>query len=187
MPKTYVSDISHYLDDAGELKEMPASVRRMAEFLVAIIDAVTRRFPTIGHDTDTRCRRIGCKSSVLASLQAVDGKITWRCPLCKQNGIISNWQGTKWDQIAAASIVPPKPSAKCTPKEGQYLAFIYYYAKLHRQAPSEPDMQQYFQVTPPVVHNMILKLEKKGFITREPWKTRSIRLLLSREELPELE
>ena len=66
-------------------------------------------------------------------------------------------------------------------KEGQYLAFIYYYKKLHRQAPAERDMQIYFQVTPPVVHGMVLKLEKKGFITREPGVPRSIRLLLKRE------
>ena len=187
MAKTYISDISHYLTDAGELKEMRASVRRMAEFLVAVIDAVTRVYPTVGHDTRIRCRRIGCKGSALASLQVVDGEIAWRCPLCRQNGLISNWQGTKWDQMTAASIAPPKPSANYTRMEGQYLVFIYYYAKLHGQAPSELDMQNYFQVTPPAVHGMILRLEKKGFITRVPWKPRSIQLLLKREELPDLE
>jgi Mn-dependent DtxR family transcriptional regulator len=74
-----------------------------------------------------------------------------------------------------------------TPKEGQYLAFIYYYTKLNRQAPAERDMQVYFQVTPPAVHDMVLKLERRGFISREPGKPRSIRLLLNRDELPDLE
>ena len=37
-----------------------------------------------------------------------------------------------------------KRAANCTPKEGRYLAYIYYYTKLHRQAPAERDMQQYF-------------------------------------------
>jgi repressor LexA len=37
------------------------------------------------------------------------------------------------------------------------------------------------------VHDMVLKLEKHGFISREPGKPRSIRLLLRREELPDLE
>jgi repressor LexA len=55
-----------------------------------------------------------------------------------------------------------------TPKEGQYLAFIYYYTKLNRQAPAERDMQIYFQVTPPAVHDMVVKLEKHGFISKEP-------------------
>jgi Mn-dependent DtxR family transcriptional regulator len=74
-----------------------------------------------------------------------------------------------------------------TLKQGQYLAFIYYYTKLHGRAPSEADMQQYFGVTPPSVHQMVLTLEAKGFIERTPWQSRSIRLLIPREELPELE
>ena len=74
-----------------------------------------------------------------------------------------------------------------TPKEGEYLAFIYYYTKLNRQAPAERDMQVYFRVTPPAVHDMVVKLEKHGFISKEPGVPRSIRLLLTREELPDLE
>ncbi len=30
-----------------------------------------------------------------------------------------------------------------TPKQGQYLAFIYYYSKLNRQAPAEADFQNF--------------------------------------------
>ncbi len=74
-----------------------------------------------------------------------------------------------------------------TGKQGQYLAFIYYYTKLHGRPPSEADMQSYFQVTPPSVHQMILTLEANGFIERTPWQARSIRLLIPREELPDLE
>ena len=187
MPKTYVSDIAPYLNDVGELKELPTSVRRMAEFLVAIVDAVTRKCPSIGHNTGVRCRKRGCKSSIHASLQQADGTITWWCLLCAQNGVISGWHGTKWDHTAAGSAAEPKPVAKYTPKEGQYLAFIHYYTKLNRQAPAERDMQVFFQVTPPAVHDMVLKLEKHVFISREPGVPRSIRLLLSRNELPDLE
>ncbi|MCH9047195.1 MAG: MarR family transcriptional regulator [SAR324 cluster bacterium] len=71
-----------------------------------------------------------------------------------------------------------------TPKQGQYLAFIYAYTKLHRRAPAERDMQNYFRVTPPTVHQMVLTLERRGFISREPGEARSIRILLRPEELP---
>ena len=74
-----------------------------------------------------------------------------------------------------------------TAKQGQYLAFIYYYTKLHGRAPSEADMQQYFRVTPPSVHQMVLTLEANGFIERVPGQARSIRLLIGREQLPDLE
>jgi Mn-dependent DtxR family transcriptional regulator len=74
-----------------------------------------------------------------------------------------------------------------TEKQGQYLAFIYYYTKLNRQPPSEADMQRFFRTSPPSVHQMVLRLEERGFISRVPGKARSIQVLLPREELPELE
>jgi DNA-binding MarR family transcriptional regulator len=78
-------------------------------------------------------------------------------------------------------------AAKYTAKQGQYLAFIYYYAKIHGRAPAESDLQDYFRVSPPSVHQMILHLEKEGFIERVPGQGRSIRLLLGRDQLPDLE
>ena len=46
-----------------------------------------------------------------------------------------------------------------TEKQGQYLAYIYAYMRLHRRPPAEADMQQYFRVSPPSVHQMVLTLE----------------------------
>jgi repressor LexA len=77
--------------------------------------------------------------------------------------------------------------SRFTVKQGQYLAFIYYYTKIHGRAPAESELQQYFKVTPPSVHQMILTLEAHGLISREPGRPRSIRLLLGRGELPDLE
>ena len=78
-------------------------------------------------------------------------------------------------------------TADYTPRQGQFLAFIYYYTKLHGRPPGELDMQRYFRVSPPAVHDMVIMLERRGFITREPGKPRTIRLLLSRAELPDLD
>lgn len=78
-------------------------------------------------------------------------------------------------------------AAKYTYKQGQYLAFIYSYTKLYRRAPAELDMQRYFQVSPPSVHQMILTLEARGLISRVPWTPRSIQVLVPKEELPELD
>jgi repressor LexA len=84
-----------------------------------------------------------------------------------------------------------------TPKQGQYLAFIYYYTKIHGRPPAEADFQSYFRVSPPAVHQMILTLAEHGSIergARPGWpghsgarQARSIRLLLTREQLPDLE
>jgi Mn-dependent DtxR family transcriptional regulator len=74
-----------------------------------------------------------------------------------------------------------------TEKQGQYLAFIYYYTKVNGRAPAEADMERYFRVTPPSVHQMVLTLEAKGLIEKTPGLGRSIRLLISRAELSDLE
>jgi Mn-dependent DtxR family transcriptional regulator len=74
-----------------------------------------------------------------------------------------------------------------TEKQGRYLAFIYYYTKVNGRAPAEADMQRHFRVTPPSVHQMVLTLEVNGYIERTPGQGRSIRLLLPREELPDME
>jgi len=73
-----------------------------------------------------------------------------------------------------------------THKQGQYLAFIHTYTRLNGRAPAEADMQMYFRVTPPTVHQMILTLEKKGLIAREPGTARSITVLLPPKDLPGL-
>jgi repressor LexA len=74
-----------------------------------------------------------------------------------------------------------------TRRQGQFLAFIYYYTKVNGRPPAEADMQRYFQVSPPSVHQMVVKLEERGYIARVPGQGRSIRLLLPREKLPDLE
>jgi Mn-dependent DtxR family transcriptional regulator len=73
-----------------------------------------------------------------------------------------------------------------TPKQGQYLAFIHLYTRLHRRPPAEADMQQYFRVSPPSVHQMVLTLEREGFIKRQPRSPRSIELLVDPKHPPEL-
>ena len=77
------------------------------------------------------------------------------------------------------------PSAKAfTPKQGQYLAFIHLYTRLHRRPPAETDMQEYFRVSPPSVHQMVLTLERSGLIRRKSGVARSIEVLVAPELLP---
>ena len=73
-----------------------------------------------------------------------------------------------------------------TARQGQFLAFIYNYTKIHGQAPAEADMERYFQVSPPTIHQMVLILEKKGLIQRTPGQARSIRLLVDPDHIPRL-
>ena len=72
------------------------------------------------------------------------------------------------------------------PKQGQYLAFIHLYTRLHRRPPAETDMQEYFRVSPPSVHQMVLSLERARLIKRQPRTPPSIEVLVDPKDLPEL-
>src|SRR3954449_2619824 len=49
-----------------------------------------------------------------------------------------------------------------TDRQGQYLAFIDAYTRVHGRPPAESDMQHRFGVSPPSVHQMVLTLERLG-------------------------
>jgi Mn-dependent DtxR family transcriptional regulator len=71
--------------------------------------------------------------------------------------------------------------------QGQYLAYIATYTKLHGRPPAEADIQGYFRVTPPSVHNMIVTLDRRGLIQRVPGQARSISVLVPSELIPPLD
>ena len=75
--------------------------------------------------------------------------------------------------VAQISDLIRKPVKQFTDKEGQYLSFIYYYSKINGY--------------PPAVHQMIRTLEKRELIQKVPHESRTIRVLVSPKDLPELE
>jgi len=89
-------------------------------------------------------------------------------------------------KIEPAPKLDPAAAPRFTKTQGQYLAFIYSYTKIHGQAPAESDLQRYFRVSAPSVHEMIKTLERNALIERTPGRARSIRLLVRPEHLPQL-
>ena len=79
----------------------------------------------------------------------------------------------------------PRPAFTARP--GRFLAFIHTYTLVNGRPPAEADMMRFFRLTPPSVHQMILKLEQLGLISRQPGVPRSIVVLLERSALPILE
>ena len=76
-----------------------------------------------------------------------------------------------------------------TRQQGQFLAFIREYMMRNRagQAPSHADLQRFFNLTPPSVNSMLIRLEQRGFIRREPGKARAIEIVIDPELIPPLE
>ncbi len=76
--------------------------------------------------------------------------------------------------------------ARFTAAQGQYRAFIHTYDVLHGVPPAEAEIQRFFRVSPPAVHDMILRLERQGLLARSPGQPRSLRVLVPEEDLPRL-
>jgi DNA-binding MarR family transcriptional regulator len=74
-----------------------------------------------------------------------------------------------------------------TPRQGQYLAFIHAYTLVNGRPPAQADIQRFFRLTPPSVHQMLLTLERQGLISRRAGMPRTIAVLVDRADLPALE
>lgn len=61
------------------------------------------------------------------------------------------------------------------------------YANRAGVAPSHADLQRFFNLTPPSVNSMLVRLERCGFIRRVPGKARAIEVLFPSAYLPPLE
>jgi len=73
-----------------------------------------------------------------------------------------------------------------SPARKRLTIFIHAYTLLVRRPSAEADIQRFFRVSPPAVHQMVVSLEKAGLITRKPGVARSITVLVDRKALPEL-
>lgn len=73
-----------------------------------------------------------------------------------------------------------------TPRQAQYLAYIHHYTRLHGLPPSENEIADRFGVSGPSAHRMVVSLEARGLLAREPGQPRSLRVLVPWEALPEL-
>lgn len=82
--------------------------------------------------------------------------------------------------------IPKSDISRFTPRQGQYLAFIYAYTMVNARPPAEADIQRFFGVSPPSAHQMVLALERNKLIRRTPRVARSIALLVPPDALPVL-
>jgi repressor LexA len=95
--------------------------------------------------------------------------------------------GLEGDVDPGAHLVRPAAATLgYTELQGRYLAFIFYYQKLHGCPPAESDLQRYFQVSPPSVHAMLKTLQQRRYIARTAGTARSIVLLVPPEAIPAL-
>ena len=88
----------HFLDEKGNIPtEMPKQARELASFMALVVDTTTKTLPSTLTSTDIRCFNKGCHGLIKTALMPKTEEIHWYCPDCENEGVISGWQGTKWD------------------------------------------------------------------------------------------
>jgi hypothetical protein len=94
----YITNIQHLIDASAKMSnEMPKEARELIGFLTLIINITTKNLPHTLTTNDVRCFEKGCNGIIKSALRPDTEEIHWYCPDCENEGVISNWQGTKWD------------------------------------------------------------------------------------------
>ena len=101
MSDTWVIDITHFLDDSGEITSESFQARKLAEYFAAIIVMASYPDPEYPPQYRVSCRRRPnrkpCFEEIAGFVDPETDDIVWMCPKCGDHGLISNWRGTIWD------------------------------------------------------------------------------------------
>ena len=96
----YISNMTHFLDNEGNIPTtMPKEARELASFLALVVDEATKYYPHKVCNTDIRCFNPTCDSTIITEFIEDDEKIHWGCGDCENAGTISEWQGSRWDNM----------------------------------------------------------------------------------------
>ena len=93
------------------------------------------------------------------------------------------------ESIAAPKTAAAPPRDGPTRQQGQFLAFINEYILRNEAglAPSHAELQRFFNLTPPSVNSMLIRLEARGFIRRIPGKARAVEINIPSQAIPPLD
>ena len=101
MADTWIVDMSLFDFPDDEADEVPGEARRLAEYFASIVEATLRGASPIDGSIDVRCRRRPgrrrCTGIIQSELDPNRNELCRQCPVCGDNGRISNWKGTRWD------------------------------------------------------------------------------------------
>ena len=94
----FISNMMHFLDETGNIpKQMPSEASELANFLALVIDTTTKNSPFTLTQTGIRCFEKGCKGFIKSEVMKDNNDIHWVCSKCENEGRISGWKLTKWD------------------------------------------------------------------------------------------
>jgi len=97
-----ITNIQHFMDENGEVPDLPLEARELLNFLTAIIEAATVEYESPVTLSAVNCRKLiggkPCSGEIEVWVYAEDNQIGWECLECGDEGVISHWEGTPWDR-----------------------------------------------------------------------------------------
>ena len=104
MGNIFIINLRHYLTEDGTIAPESAPARKFAEYLCSIVMYATSYPIDDGKRpaSNIRCRRRPgrkpCPGEIkVGIIETVE--IAWWCPVCGDEGYISDWEGTMWEQL----------------------------------------------------------------------------------------
>ncbi len=106
MTGTWYLNATHFLNEEGEIAEMPGPATAIAIFIRSVVGWVTMHHASTAERTNITCRRSPgrqrCLGEIEAHLLPDTGEIVYMCPECGDHGVITGWKDTSWDRSAPA-------------------------------------------------------------------------------------
>jgi hypothetical protein len=97
-----ITDIRHFMDENGEVPELPLEAKELLNFLTAIIEAATIEYESPVTLSAVNCRKLivgkSCSGEIEVWVYTEDNQIDWECLECGDEGVISHWEGTPRDR-----------------------------------------------------------------------------------------
>lgn len=98
----WVINIQHWLDETKSGPGVP-QLKQKVKKLAEIITYATSKAAGLPTDSIPKCwrrpKRKPCKSELDIEINRLSGQIHWRCPICEDEGIITDWEGLIWDML----------------------------------------------------------------------------------------
>ncbi len=101
MGDTWITDLTHFLEDGRIAADLHPEAFRLAEYLGTLVMVATTWPPDGPYAAAQPCRRRPgrrpCPGSVIVERSEVPPSIRWGCSTCGDGGVTSGWRGTPWD------------------------------------------------------------------------------------------
>jgi len=105
MANTWIVDLRHFLTSAGTLAELPSRARMLAEYWTAIVAQGSNFAEPITLRCRRRLGRRACSGTLDICPDPDSFAMLWCCPVCGDNGVISGWEGSFWDNSETPDVL----------------------------------------------------------------------------------